>query len=160
MSNIVMNLDELSEWLDRHHVDVIRTQTTSLDGPGIGKYLHRSKFFSSLPEGPAVSDVALTMDITGRPHMTSWHHQREPNLGDIYLRPDISTLVSDGTDTQLGHCICDFTNSKGEPLELCPRSTLKEMVSLVRNLGYGIKAAFELEFFVFKETFDEAKRKI
>jgi len=150
--------DALTEWLDRHHVDIIRTHATSLDGPGIGKYLHRKKFLSSLPKGHAVTDVALTMDITGAPHMTNWHHQREANLGDVYLRPDIDTLVSDGTDKQLGHCICDYTNVNGEPLDLCPRSTLKKMVAMVEEQGYGIKAAFELEFFVFKESFEEAKR--
>ncbi|MBL4682032.1 MAG: glutamine synthetase [Pseudomonadales bacterium] len=153
-----MTIDELTEWFDRHHVDIIRTHATSLDGPGIGKYLHRDKFLSSLPRGHAVTDMALTMDITGTPHMTSWHHQREANLGDIYLRPDIATLVSDGTDKQLGHCICDFTNDKGEALELCPRSTLKKMVSMVEDQGYGIKTAFELEFFLFKESFEEVKR--
>lgn len=152
-------MNELSEWLDRHHVDIIRTHATSLDGPGVGKYLQRNKFFSSLPNGPSVSDIALYMDVTGTPHMTAWHHQREANFGDINLRPDISTLISDGTDKRLGHCICDFTTSDGEPMELCPRSTLKEMVSLVKDQGYSVKAAFELEFFVFKESFEEAKRK-
>ncbi|MFT5208546.1 MAG: glutamine synthetase [Flavobacterium sp.] len=152
-------MDALSEWLDRHHVSVIRSHATSLDGPGVGKYLERSKFFASLPEGSAIADMALNMDLSGTPHMTAWHHQRASNLGDINLRPDMSTLISDGTDKRLGHCICDFTNTDGEPLELCPRSTLKEMVEFVKNQGYSVKAAFELEFFVFKDSFDEAKRK-
>ncbi len=153
-----MDNPELLEWLDRHHVNVIRAHATSLDGPGIGKYLHREKFVSSLPLGPAVSDMALNMDITGTPHMTHWHVQRNPNLGDIYLKPDINTLITDGTDKDLGHCISDFCDANGDPLSLCPRSTLKEMVSLVEEQGYTVKAAIELEFFVFKESFAELKR--
>ncbi len=148
---------ELLEWLDRHHVDVIRTHATTLDGPGIGKHLRRAKFLSCLPGGHAISDMALTMDIHGSPHMTMWHHQRESNLGDFFLRPDLSTLISDGTDSSLGHCIADFTNNKGEPLELCPRSTLRKMVDAIYDLGFLIKATYELEFFVFRESFEEMK---
>ena len=153
-----MNDEELLNWLDRHHVDVIRTHATSLNGPGLGKYLHHDKFFKCLPKGHAISDIALFSNINGTPHMTVWHPQREANLGDIYLRPDISTLIPDGTDTKLGHCICDFTNDAGEPLDLCPRSTLKRMVAEVAELGFEIKATYELEFFIFRESYDEIRR--
>ncbi|HIG39148.1 MAG: glutamine synthetase family protein [bacterium] len=152
-----MNKQELPDWLDRHHVSIIRTHATSLDGPGLGKYLHRNKFFNSLPKGHAVSDMALTMDVNGTPHMTLWHPQREANLGDIFLKPDLNTLISDGADPNLGHCIVDFTNDQGVPMDLCPRSTLKKMVARVAALGYEIKATYELEFFVYKESYQEIR---
>jgi len=154
----MMDNEALLDWLDRHHVEIIRSHATSLDGPGIGKYLHRSKFFDCLPKGHAASDIALTMDITGAPHMTVWHHQREANLGDIYLKPDLETLISDGTDSDLGHCICDFTNKAGEPLELCPRSMLREMVGETQAMGYSVKATYELEFFIYSESFESIRR--
>ena len=153
-----MKHEELLDWLDRHHVKIIRSHATSLDGPGIGKYLHRSKFLDCLQNGHAVSDMALTMDINGAPHMTFWHPQQEPNLGDIYLKPDLATLIADGTDPNLGHCICDFTNTAGEPLDLCPRSMLKKMVRAVEDLGFVVKATYELEFFIYQESFDEIRR--
>jgi glutamine synthetase len=152
-----MNKDELPEWLDRHHINIIRTHATSLDGPGLGKYLHRNKFYSCLPKGHAISDMGLTMDINGVPHMTMWHPQREANLGDIFMKPDLDTLISDGIDPNLGHCMADFTNSQGEPMDLCPRSTLKRMVAKVASLGYAVKATYELEFFVFKESFEDIR---
>ena len=109
-----MDAAELSEWLDRHHVDVVRTFATTLDGPAIGKYVHRNKFSKTLPQGHALSDMALSMDLSGFPHVTFWHEERLGVFGDIYLRPDLDTLISDGTDPNLGHCICDFATESGE----------------------------------------------
>ena len=152
-----MNQAELFEWLDRHHVDIIRTHATTLDGPGVGKYLQRNKFFNSLPKGHAISDIALMMDINGFPHMTMWHPQREPVFGDIFLRPDIKTLISDGTDPDLGHIICDFTNAAGQPLDLCPRSSLRRVVNMIEDIGYGVKATLELEFFIFKDSYEDIR---
>lgn len=153
-----MNDDELLDYLDRHHVDEVRTHATTLDGPGVGKYIHREKFFHSLPKGHAIDDRSVAMDIAGRPHMTLWHSEREPNRGAIYLRPDLGTLISDGTDAKVGHIICDFTNATGQPLKLCPRSTLKTLVQRLAEQDIYSLATCELEFFLFKESFDQLKK--
>lgn len=154
-----MEPDNLPDWFDRHHVEVVRTQVTTLDGPGAGKYLARDKFLKSLPAGHAIADMALFMDLSGMPHLTFWHDERAGSLGDIFVRPDLATLISDGTDPDLGHCIGDFTDNEGNPLEVCPRSTLKRMVTRLDDLGYAMKATCELEFFLFHDSFDDVRRK-
>lgn len=150
-----MDIEHLPDWLDRHHVDIVRTFATTLDGPGIGKYLHRNKFSKSLPQGHTIADMGLSMDLAGFPHVTFWHEQRHATLGDIYLKPDLNTLISDGTNPDLGHCICDFAGEDGDGLRLCPRSTLKRMVGALVEAGYTMKATFELEFYLFNQSFDD-----
>lgn len=154
-----MDKAKLQDWLDRHHVGVVRTFATTLEGVAVGKHLHRDKFMKSLPDGHTISDMALSMDLSGFPHMTFWHDQRTSMLGDVHLKPDLTTLISDGTDPDLGHCICDFADLQGNPLELCPRSTLKRLVAELASLGYTMKTTFELEFYLFQESFDDARRK-
>ena len=154
-----MQIEDLPDWFDRHHVDIVRTHATTLDGPGAGKYIHRHKFFGSLPAGHAIADTAIAMDIAGTPHLTHWHDQRVENFGDILVKPDITTLISDGTNPALGHCIADFTTSKGEEFRLCPRTQLKRMIRKLSERGYRMKAAFELEFYLFDESFADIKRK-
>lgn len=154
-----MDKAKLQDWLDRHHVGVVRTFATTLEGVVVGKHLHRDKFMKSLPEGHTISDMSLSMDLSGFPHMTFWHNQRASTFGDVHLKPDLTTLISDGIDPDLGHCICDFTDQAGNPLELCPRSTLKRLVGELGGLGYSMKATFELEFYLFHESFDDARRK-
>ena len=155
-----MGMDEttIDQWLDRHHVDVIRTHATTLDGALIGKYLNRTKFTKALPNGHNISDMALGMDLAGFPHLTFWHVFRNSHLGDIKLKPDLDTIIWDGIDPDLGHIICDFVDINDEPISICPRSLLKRTINNIADLGYQVKAAFELEFFLFKGTYEELRR--
>ena len=149
----------LPAWLDRHHVDVVRTLATGLDGQGVGKYVNRPKFLKTLPNGHSIADIALAMDLSGSPHLLQWHPFRHATLGDICLKPDLDTLISDGTDPNLGHVICDYASLDGTPIPLCPRTMLKNVVRQVRDEGFEIKATYELEFFLFADSFTEARQK-
>lgn len=153
-----MDEPTLEDWMDRHHVEIVRTHATNLEGLAVGKYINRPKFLRSLPDGHSISDMALAMDITGTPHFTFWHEFRHGDFGDILLRPDINTIVSDGTDADLGHCICDFVDTHGNEISLCPRTLLRRISEDIDNMGYSVKAAFELEFFIYHDSFDEAAR--
>jgi glutamine synthetase len=153
------NHNDLPDWLDRHHVDIIRTSAATLDGPAVGKYLQREKFLNSLPAGHTISDMALVMDIAGSPLLNHWQPQRAAFLGDIMLQPDLTTLISDGTNPALGHCIGNFTELDGTPLQLCPRTLLQRKIAEVAAKGYGVKATYELEFFLFNDSFEQLRRK-
>jgi glutamine synthetase len=154
-----MDEPTIEEWMDRHHVEIVRTHATTLEGAAVGKYLNRPKFLKSIPDGHNIADMALAMDITGSPHMSFWHDFRHGQFGDILMRPDIDSIVSDGTDPDLGHCLCDFTDVDGKEISLCPRTLLKKITGEIDELGYNVKAAFELEFFIFRNTFDQARRR-
>lgn len=127
----------LEDWLDRHHVDVVRTFATTLGGTGVGKYVHRRKFLRTLPLGHPVTDIEA----------------------GLCMRPDLTTLISDGTDTNLGHCMCDFINADGTPFALCSRSTLRAMVEALAARGYAAKVAFGLEFRLYNDSFEALRRK-
>jgi hypothetical protein len=47
-----MDEDELSDWFDRQHVEVLRTHATTFTGIGIGAFLTRRRFLELLPGGP------------------------------------------------------------------------------------------------------------
>ena len=149
----------LDAWLDRHHVKRVRTLATDLDGYALGKYCAREKFTKGLPIGHNLADAALGSDSESTPHLGFWHTFRRSVLGDIALSPDLSTLVPDGKDPDLGQVICDFTFLDGRPISLCPRTKLKQQVEKLDALGLSVKCTFELEFFLFDNSFDDAERK-
>jgi glutamine synthetase len=149
----------LDAWLDRHHVNIIQLQATSLDGSVLGKYISRDKFSRSLPASFTIADVTLAWDIGGTPYVGSWHDYRKSSFGDIRFRPDISTLVSDGKDPNLGHCIVDFVDEDNNLISIAPRSQLKQAVNKLAATGLEARTAFELEFFLFCESFEEARLK-
>jgi glutamine synthetase len=155
----IMDEPTIEEWMDRHHVEIVRTHATNLEGHGVGKYLNRPKFLKSLPEGHTIADIALAMDAAGNPHLSLWHEFRHGQFGDIQMKPDISTIVTDGTDPDLGHIICDFVGVNGEEIPLCPRTILRKVTQQIADRGFTVKAAFELEFFLFRDSFDTARRR-
>ncbi len=154
-----MDEPSIEEWLDRHHVEIIRTHATNLDGVAVGKYVNRPKFLKSIETGHAIADMALAMDLSGMPHLTFWHEFRHSQLGDIMMRPDLDTIISDGTDPDLGHCICDFVAVDGSNILLCPRTLLRNITAQIADLGYSVKAACELEFFVFDTSYAQARER-
>jgi glutamine synthetase len=151
--------DSLDAWLDRHHVNVIQTQAISLDGTIFGKYVSRDKFTRSLPASLSIADLTLAWDIAGAPYFGWWHEYRKSDFGDIYLKADLSTLVSDGIDPSLGHCIVDYVDAAGDFIELGPRTQLRQAVNQLSALGLEATTAFEIEFFLYHESYQEAREK-
>ena len=149
---------EVNAWLDQHQVKLVRTQVTNLDGVSLGKFLRRDKFLKAVPEGHGISDIALGMDTAGMPHASFWHSFRSHTYGDIMVKPDLGTLIPDGNVPGLGHVLCDFTSLEGEPIAICPRTMLRQMVNKIAAAGYSVIATFELEFFLFNTSFAAARQ--
>jgi hypothetical protein len=82
-----MDEQTIEEWMDRHHVEIVRTDATTLEGASVGKYLNRPKFLRPFPDGHNIAYVALVMDITGSLHLTFWHDFRHGQFGDIVKLP-------------------------------------------------------------------------
>jgi glutamine synthetase len=136
----------------------VRIEATTLDGPLVGKFVAPSKFERCLPDGVCMADFVLAMDLAGTLQLGWWGEWRQPALGDMYLRPDLSTGVADpdapGTMSYLG----SFTDLEGTALPVCPRSLLQAQTDRLAARGYEAKCAFELEFFVIEESIGRARR--
>ena len=56
--------------------------------------------------------------------------------------------------------LCDLVDEEtGEPVEVSPRRILQRQVERAAAAGYTVKCASELEFFLFRESYDEAAAK-
>ncbi len=140
-------------------VKVVRTEGVTVDGIVLGKYLSRAKFERSLPLGPAISDISFAFDAGGTPQFGWWDEWRQPALGDIHQRPDVETLVPIPNREAHASCIVDFVDVHGEPLPVCPRSTLKRVVERLGFHGLHARAAFEIEGILFAENIADARTK-
>jgi hypothetical protein len=74
---------------------MVCVEATTLDGPLVGKFVAPSKFERCLPDGVCMADFVLAMDLAGTPQLGWWGEWRRPALGDMYVRPDLSTGVAD-----------------------------------------------------------------
>jgi glutamine synthetase len=138
---------------------MVRPAATSIDGPLVGKYLSREKFEHCLPAGICLADFVLAMDLAGTPQLGWWGDWRQPALGDMYLRPDLSTAVAEPDAPDVVSYLGSFTDLAGHPLPVCPRSLLRAQVERLAALGFEAKCAFELEFFVVEESIEVARRR-
>jgi glutamine synthetase len=153
-----MTPDELGAWLDENRITTVRTEGASLDGLVLGKHLSRGKFERSLPLGPALSDLVFAWDIGGNPQLGWWADFRQPALGDVHQRPDLSTIVVSPDRPGMANVLVDHTTIDGTPLPVCPRAVLRGVVDQLAARGFTALSAYELEFMLFREPYDDARR--
>jgi glutamine synthetase len=137
----------------------VRVEATAIDGPLVGKHLSHERFEQCLPDGICLSDLVLAIDLAGTPQLGWWGDWRRPAFGDSYLRPDLSTGVTDPDALDVVRFLGSFTDLGGAPLPVCPRSLLQTQTERLAALGHEARCAFELEFFVVEETIGEARRR-
>ena len=121
------------------------------DNDGIlrGKYLDRPKFFAALEKGLGFCDVVLGWDSNDQQYdnvtFTGWHT----------AFPDAPVRLLPATCRALpleGNMLLFLGEFAGKAEEVCPRATLRRVLTRAAAMGYGANAAAEYEFFLFSET--------
>ena len=85
----------------------------------------------------------------------------DQGYGDIALQPDLTTLRSDpvARSDRARDVRRASTKTMRSPVEVSPRRILQRQVERAAALGYTVMFASELEFFLFRESLDEAAAK-
>jgi glutamine synthetase len=99
----------------------------------------------------AISSYALACDVVGRPlpvpfagGRTGWH--------DVRLRPDLATLRPFSGAPGTAVCLADVVDAAGAPVAVAPRTILRRQGEQAARLGFAVRLATELEFYVFQGT--------
>jgi glutamine synthetase len=142
--------------------DVDTVLTVFADGLGrlMGKRVVGRYFLDHvLRDGVHACIYLFTVDMEMEPlpgfTLTSW----ERGYGDMKLVPDLGTwrLIPWLPKTAL--VFCDVYTEEGKPIEEAPRWVLKRQIERARKRGWQVKTASELELYLFRESFDEARAK-
>jgi glutamine synthetase len=75
------------------------------------------------------------------------------------VRPDLSTLRPAPWLEKTAIVLGDVYTDADEPIEEAPRRILQRQVERLAALGFTAKVASELEFYLFKETYESAREK-
>src|SRR5436309_141145 len=151
----MLTVDELRADVESGAVDTVIAAFTDMQGRLLGKRLHAAFFLDELGAGHGIEGcnylLALDMEMDPQPGyaLASW----ERGYGDFGLKPDLETLRRvpwhDGTALVL----CDVD------VPVSPRQVLKSVLERAGSRGYAAKVGSELEFFLFRESFEEARAK-
>jgi glutamine synthetase len=132
-----------------------------MQGRLMGKRLDAEFFLEELDAGHEVEGcnylLALEMEMDPVPgySIASW----ERGYGDFGLDPDLGTLRRIPWHEGTVLVLCDVQWHDGSPVAPSPRQVLKAQVEKARALGYDAAFGSELEFFLFRESYEEAYAK-
>src|SRR5258708_30743299 len=153
-----MRTDQLKELVKKGQVDTVLTVFPDMAGRLMGKRV-TGRFFVDevLASGMHACAYLLTVDMEMEPlpgfQMASWGSGYQ----DFKALPDFSTLRLIPWLEKTALVICDLVTEKGDPVEVSPRQILKRQIARAAKLGYRPKMGSELEFYLYKETYDSAR---
>ncbi len=131
-----------------------------MHGRPVGKRVTADFFTSHAAEhGMEACDYLLGVDVDMNPlpgyRFTNW----DKGYGDFVARPDYSTARLIPWLEGTAFVICDLTDEDGVPVEVSPRRILRRQLERAAERGLRVCSATELEFFLFKESYEEADAK-
>jgi glutamine synthetase len=141
-------------------VDTVVVAFPDMHGRPVGKRVTADFFRSHVAEhGIEACDYLLAVDVDMNPlpgyRFTNW----DTGYGDFVCQPDYATarLIPwlEGTALVIG----DLTDEHGVPVEVSPRRILRRQLERAAERGLRVCSATELEFFLFKDSFEEADAK-
>ncbi|WNZ12874.1 glutamine synthetase family protein [Streptomyces sp. 11x1] len=84
--------------------------------------------------------------------MSSW----DRGYGDFAMHPDLSTLRRVPWNEGTAMLVADLAWNDGSPVVAAPRQILRRQLERLAELGYTANVGTELEFIVFKDTYEQA----
>lgn len=133
---------------------------TSADVSGrlVGKRFTPAVFRRLMHEGVTLSSCVLGWDVDQWPgpqqaytgHHTGWH--------DVRLVPDLDTLRPAAWLDRTAICVADFVEIGREDLvPVAPRTILRRQIERVERAGFTSQVATELEFALYRGTYDDGR---
>ncbi len=130
----------------------IKVAVTDIDGVLRGKYLRKEKFLSALSTGFGFCNVVFGWDSADvcydNGHYTGWHS----GYPDATAMIDLATYREVPWDNSVPFFLADFVDADKNPLEVCPRQLLKQVLAKATSMNFKPMVGMEYEWFNFKET--------
>lgn len=153
--------DELAALVERGEIETVIPVFPDLYGRLMGKRLVGRFFVEKVAaHGMHACNYLLACDMEMEPvpgyRLTSW----ESGYGDFRCVPDWRTLRRAAWLEKTAIVLCDVaTEPGGQPIEVAPRCVLERQIARAREMGYVARAGSEIELYLFRESYDSARRK-
>ena len=153
----MLSLEQLRSLVDDGGVDTVLVAMTDMQGRLQGKRCGGEYFLDEVVGNATEAcnyllAVDVEMNTVGGYAMTSW----ETGYGDFVLKPDLSTLRLLPWHEGTALVLCDVVWEDGTPVVASPRQALRSQLDRLTERGLTAHAGTELEFIVFRDTFEQA----
>ena len=158
MTAPTLTLEELRAQIEAGTIDTVIVAFTDMQGRLQGKRLHAHYFLEhALADGTEGCNYLLAVDVDMNTvagyAISSW----ERGYGDFLFELDLATLRRTPGEPTSATIQCDLAwlDDAGLVRE-APRSVLRAQVERAAQAGWSAYAGTELEFIVFKQTYEQA----
>jgi glutamine synthetase len=155
-----MKLEELRSRVEAGEIDTVLIALCDMQGRLQGKRLTARHFVEEVVEHGAegcnyLLAVDVDMNTVDGYAMSSW----ERGYGDFVLKPDMATLRPVPWLQGTAMVLCDLAWEDGSDVVASPRQILRRQLGRLAERGWTANAGTELEFMVFRETYESAWHK-
>ena len=155
-----LSLDELYKAVNDGTVDTVLLGFCDMQGRLQGKRLVADFFLEEVAEhGAEGCNYLLAVDVEMNTvegyAMSSW----ETGYGDFVLKPDFDTLRMVPWHEATAMCMADLAWHDDSEVTASPRQILRHQLERLEERGWTALAATELEFILFRDTYEAAWRK-
>ena len=156
----LLTVDELRAHIDSGAIDTVVIAFADMQGRLQGKRLHARYFLDEvLKHGTEGCNYLLAVDVEMNTvsgyAMASW----DRGYGDFMLRPDLSTLRWVPWHEGTAMLLADVTWEDGAPVVASPRQLLRRQLDRLAARGWQAMVGTELEFMVFRDSYEDAWRR-
>ncbi len=155
-----LTVEQLRVLVDAGRVDTVVVAMTDMQGRMQGKRCAARYFLDEvLSHATEACNYLLAVDVDMNTvegyAMSSW----STGYGDFVLQPDLATLRLVPWHEGTAMVQCDVVWEDGSPVAASPRQVLRRQLDRLAERGLTAQVGTELEFIVFRDTFEDAWRK-
>ena len=156
----MLTLERLRVEVSEREIDTVVLAFTDMQGRLQGKRLSAEFFIDEVAQHYAegcnyLLAVDIEMNTVAGYAMSSW----DRGYGDFVLVPDMSTLRKMPWHEGTALVLADLTWLDGDPVVASPRQILKAQVERLAERGWRAMTGTELEFVVFRDSYEQARDK-
>ncbi len=157
----MLAIDELKAKVANGEVETVLAVLPDLYGRLIGKRITGDFFLEhTAGHGMHICDYLLTVDMEMEVIEGYKFANWELGYGDLHCVPDFKTLRLLTWLDKSALVICDLQTEPGcQPVEVAPRTMLNRQIERLTEAGYSAKGGSEIEYFIFKESYESAREK-
>ncbi len=157
----LLTRSDLQARIEDGSIDTVVMVFPDLQGRLVGKRTTGRFFVERVAEdGTENCDYLIACDIDNNPVAGYRFASYDQGYGDMLARPDWGTVRALPWVERTAMVICDLHDVEtGELIEVAPRTVLRRQVEAAAEAGFLPKVASEIEFYLFRDTYDEAHDK-
>ena len=156
----LLSIDDLTALAEAGQIDTVLVAFSDMQGRLQGKRCGARYFLEEVAANATegcnyLLAVDVDMNTVDGYAMSSW----DLGYGDVVLQPDLSTLRRVPWHEGTALVLCDVQWEDGTPVVASPRQVLRRQLARLAERGLAAYVGTELEFIVFKDTYEDAWRK-